>query len=114
MIAWLKSLLLAKSETDVRSAIADGLASVFGIELVKLVDGMALPGYCGGADKAGSAFEPHLNNEIKSLAVINLSNVNAQILLASHHPEKFTADMGSVYLDQIGELASAAITRAKE
>ncbi|MFM8153451.1 MAG: DUF484 family protein [Polynucleobacter victoriensis] len=114
MIAWLKSLLLAKSESDVRSTIADGLASVFGIELVKLVDGLDLPSYCGSADKAGSAFEPHLNDQIKSLAVINLSNVNAQILLASHHPEKFTADMGSVYLDQIGELASAAITRSKE
>jgi uncharacterized protein YigA (DUF484 family) len=46
--------------------------------------------------------------------VINLANVSAQILLASHHPEKFSADMGRVYLDQIGELASAAITRSKE
>ena len=114
MIAWLKSLLLAKLESDVKSAIADGLASVFGIELVKLVEGLDLPSYCGGADKGGSAFEAHLNDEIKSLGVINLSNVNAQILLASHHPEKFTADMGSVYLDQIGELASAAMTRSKE
>ena len=114
MIAWLKSLLLAKSESDVRSAISDGLANVFGIELVKLIDGSELPNYCGSADKAEGVFEAHLNDKVKSLAVINLANVNAQILLASHHPEKFSADMGSVYLDQIGELASAAITRSKE
>jgi uncharacterized protein YigA (DUF484 family) len=114
MIAWLKSLLLAKSESDVRSAISDGLANVFGIELVKLIDGSDLPNYCGGVDKAEGVFAPHLNDEVKSLAVINLANVSAQILLASHHPEKFSADMGRVYLDQIGELASAAITRSKE
>ncbi len=114
MVAWLKSLLLAKAELDVRSAIADGLATVFGIELVKLVDGQELPGYCGGAGEAGDALKQHLNDEVKSLAVINLPSVNAQLVLASHHSEKFTADMGSVYLDQIGELASAAISRSKE
>lgn len=114
MISWLKSLLLAKAELDVRSAIADGLATVFGIELVKLVDGQELPGYCGNAGEAGDALKQHLNDEVKSLAVINLPGVNAQLVLASHHSEKFTADMGSVYLDQIGELASAAISRSRE
>ncbi|MEY2707348.1 MAG: hypothetical protein RI905_1100 [Pseudomonadota bacterium] len=114
MISWLKSLLLAKAELDVRSAIADGLATVFGIELVKLVDGQELSSYCGNAGEAGDALKQHLNDEVKSLAVINLPSVNAQLVLASHHSEKFTADMGSVYLDQIGELASAAISRSKE
>jgi uncharacterized protein YigA (DUF484 family) len=36
------------------------------------------------------------------------------MILASHQIEKFTADMGRVYLEQIGELASAAMIRAKD
>jgi uncharacterized protein YigA (DUF484 family) len=114
MISWLKSLLQAKSELDVRSAITEGLASLFGIEQVKLIDDANFPSYCGGVDNADEVLKSHLSDEVKSLAVISLSNLNAQILLASHQAEKFTADMGSVYLDQIGELASAAITRSKE
>jgi uncharacterized protein YigA (DUF484 family) len=46
--------------------------------------------------------------------VINLAPSQVQILLASHSVEKFTSDMGRVYLDQIGELALAALTRCKE
>ena len=114
MISWLKSLLQAKSEADVRSAITEGLANLFGIEQVKLIDDANFPSYCGGVDNADEVLKSHLSDEAKSLAVISLSNLNVQILLASHQAEKFTADMGSVYLDQIGELASAAITRSKE
>jgi uncharacterized protein YigA (DUF484 family) len=43
-----------------------------------------------------------------------LAPLQIQILLASRNVEKFTADMGRVYLDQIGELAFAALTRSKE
>jgi uncharacterized protein YigA (DUF484 family) len=43
-----------------------------------------------------------------------LSSLSVQILLASQSAEKFTSDMGRVYLDQIGELALAALTRSKE
>ena len=87
---------------------------MFGIEQVKLIDDANFPSYCGGVGDADEVLKSHLSDEVKSLAVISLSNLNAQILLASHQAEKFTADMGSVYLDQIGELASAAITRSKE
>jgi uncharacterized protein YigA (DUF484 family) len=51
---------------------------------------------------------------MKSLAVINLAPLKVQIVLASGNAEKFTSDMGRVYLDQIGELALAALTRSKE
>jgi uncharacterized protein YigA (DUF484 family) len=51
---------------------------------------------------------------MKSLALVNLAPLQIQILLASRNVEKFTSDMGRVYLDQIGELALAALTRSKE
>jgi uncharacterized protein YigA (DUF484 family) len=113
MIQWLANLLSAKSETDVRAAITSGLAKIFDIEQVELIDGEN-DNFCGSAEQAGDAIKAHLNEEIKSLALVNLSPLKVQILLASRNVEKFTSDMGRVYLDQIGELALAALTRSKE
>lgn len=113
MIQWLSNLLSAKSEADVRAAISTGLAKIFDIEQVELLDGEN-DNFCGSVAQASDAIKAHLNEEMKSLAVINLAPLKVQILLASGNAEKFTSDMGRVYLDQIGELALAALTRSKE
>ncbi|QWD88873.1 DUF484 family protein [Polynucleobacter sp. MWH-CaK5] len=113
MIQWLSNLLSAKSEADVRAAISSGLAKIFDIEQVELLDGEH-DNFCGSADQVSEAVKAHLNEEMKSFAVVNLSPLKVQILLASRNVEKFTSDMGRVYLDQIGELALAALTRSKE
>ena len=113
MIQWLSNLLSAKSEADVRAAITSGLAKIFDIEQVELLDGEN-DNFCGSAEQASDAIKALLKESIQSLAVINLSSLNVQILLASQSADKFTADMGRVYLDQIGELALAALTRSKE
>jgi uncharacterized protein YigA (DUF484 family) len=113
MIQWLSNLLSAKSETDVRAAISSGLAKIFDIEQVELLGGDHA-NFCGSSEQSSDAIKALLKENIQSLAVINLSSLNVQILLASHSAEKFTADMGRVYLDQIGELALAALTRSKE
>ena len=113
MIQWLSNLLSAKSEADVRAAISAGLAKIFDIEQVELLDGEH-DNFCGSVEEAGDAIKAHLNEGIKSLAVVNLAPLKVQILLASRNVEKFTSDMGRVYLDQIGELALAALTRSKE
>ncbi len=113
MIQWLANLLSAKSEADVRAAITSGLAKIFDIEQVDLLDGEN-DNFCGSAEQASDAIKAHLKEEMKSLALVNLAPLNVQILLASRNVEKFTSDMGRVYLDQIGELALAALTRSKE
>ena len=113
MIQWLSNLLSAKSEADVRAAISAGLATIFDIEQVELLDGDH-GNFCGSADQSSDAIKAFLKENIQSLAVINLSSLNVQILLASQSADKFTSDMGRVYLDQIGELALAALTRSKE
>jgi uncharacterized protein len=113
MIRWLSNLLSAKSEDDVRAVISNGLAKIFDIEQVQLFDGEH-ENFCGSVDQADDVIKVHLREGIHSLAVINLSPLKVQVLLASHSAEKFTSDMGRVYLDQIGELALAALTRSKE
>jgi uncharacterized protein YigA (DUF484 family) len=113
MIQWLSNLLSAKSEADVRAAIISGLAKIFDIEQVELLDGDHA-NFCGSAEQSSDVIKALLKENIQSLAVINLSSLNVQILLASQGAEKFTSDMGRVYLDQIGELALAALTRSKE
>jgi uncharacterized protein YigA (DUF484 family) len=113
MIQWLANLLSAKSEADVRAAITSGLAKIFDIEQVELLDGEN-DNFCGSAERASDDIKSHLKEEIKSLALVNLAPLQIQILLASRNVEKFTSDMGRVYLDQIGELALAALTRSKE
>jgi uncharacterized protein len=113
MIQWLSSLLSAKSEADIRAVISAGLAKIFDIEQVELIDGDH-DNFCGSLDQSSDAIKVYLKGNIQSLAVINLTSLQVQILLASHSAEKFTADMGRVYLDQIGELALAALTRCKE
>jgi uncharacterized protein YigA (DUF484 family) len=70
--------------------------------------------FCGSLDQSSDAIKVYLKGNIQSLAVINLASLQVQILLASQNAEKFTSDMGRVYLDQIGELALAALTRSKE
>lgn len=113
MIQWLSNLLSAKSEADVRAAISAGLAKIFDIEQVTLLEDEH-DNFCGSVEQTSDAIKAHLNEGIKSLAVINLAPLKVQILLASRNVEKFTSDMGRVYLDQIGELALAALTRSKE
>lgn len=113
MIAWLKSLLLAKTEAEVREAITGGLGAIFTVELVKLVDGKKLPNFCGPVAQADDAFKALVEDASQSLVVVNLPNIDAQLLLASTALEKFTADMGRFYLDQIAELAAASMIRVQ-
>ena len=114
MIAWLKSLLVAKTKAEVDSAITDGLSKVFEVESVQLIEQSNDSNYCGPKEGAPDQLKNLVADEVKSLAVIDLPAVQMQMILASHQIEKFTADMGRVYLEQIGELASAAIIRAKD
>lgn len=111
MIDWLKSLLIAKSSADVRGVITSGLGEIFGIESIKLIDGKELPDYCGPVESCDSVFKEHLSGSEQSLAVVNLPNSTEQLLLASVAKEKFSPDMGRFYLEQIAELAAAAIHR---
>lgn len=75
------------------------------------VEAMPAP-LCGGA--AGNAFLPWFGQSrehVRSLALIPLGQTRAFGLLAlgSEDPQRFFADMGTLFLRRIGELAAAAI-----
>lgn len=113
MIAWLRDLLQAKDEEQVSQVITEGLSEIFGVELVKLTQDISTADFCGGIDAAAEDLKKSVPEDVASLALINLSSVGMQLILGSKSAEKFTADMGSFYLSQIGQLSESAIARAK-
>ena len=113
MIAWLKSLLEAKDELQVSDAITGGLSEIFAVELVKLVQDVSEADFCGSISAAPEALKKLVSEDTASLALINLSGLGMQLVLGSSSAEKFTADMGSFYLSQIGQLSEAALSRVK-
>ena len=58
MIAWLKGLLQANDEADIKVAIVSGLAEIFGVQSVKIITLPDLTNYCGPKE---SAQEPLLS-----------------------------------------------------
>lgn len=79
--------------------------------LRKAVETMGAP-VCGPA--AGSPFLPLFGEaaeRLRSLAVVPLGQTRAVgvLALASEDPQRFYADMGTLYLRRIGELAAGAL-----
>lgn len=78
------------------------------------VKGLKRP-YCGagsGADVEDWFGED--GQEVRSLAIVPLrdeENTFGLLALGSEEPERFYPEMGTVYLERIGELASAALVR---
>lgn len=60
------------------------------------------------ADLFGAA-----GHELRSLAIISLRRrgLHGALVLGSREPQRFRADMGTVYLGRLGELLMAALTR---
>ena len=113
MIEWLKGLLGAADEDAVKAALIRGLASVFVIESVKIVVLDEVQNYCGSADAAPEPLKSMLSETTQSVAVIELGTAGLRLILESVSLDKFTSNMGRIYLNQIGDLASAAIVRAR-
>lgn len=112
MIAWLKRLLEAKSEEQVTQAITTGLVEVFGVEQVVISGDTAEKNYCGPLSGAPSAVQEKFDATIASVVAHEMPSLNKQILIGSASLNKFTPDMGRFYIDQIGELAEAALLRS--
>jgi uncharacterized protein YigA (DUF484 family) len=113
MIEWLKGLLGAGDEDAVKAALVQGLAGVFAIESVKIVVLDDVHNYCGSKDSAPEPLKSMLSETAQSVAVIELASAGLRLILESVSLDKFTSDMGRVYLNQIGELATAALMRAR-
>jgi uncharacterized protein YigA (DUF484 family) len=77
--------------------------------------GAMLQPYCGPAvDQEALAWLGESAAHIRSVAQIPLRHEGAcfgMLLLASEEPHRFYAEMGTLYLDRIGDMAAAALLR---
>lgn len=138
---WLRGLFLHHDAATLPSFLADSLAKVFNVPLASIaiwrpvddcataswvvaktsdyvaqVDQMSLPA-CGPASISGSVrLLPEAGRDAQSVAVIPL-RVGASpqafgvLVLGSPDARRFTAELGTAYLERIGEIASAALSR---
>ncbi|MFT4103149.1 MAG: DUF484 family protein [Burkholderiaceae bacterium] len=138
---WTRQLLLERDVTRLPSVVADGLAGTFSVpqvalrlwgacdahrlqpfaapvdaDIIRLAEGMRQP-YCGpNAEFMAAAWLPGEGRETRSLALVPLrgsddSQVFGLLVLGSADPDRFTAGMGTAFLERIGEIAGAALSR---
>ena len=140
MQSWTRRLLQTPQARDLPAAIVEGLASEFQIpqaairlwgvdaayagedfarevsdEVQRLAASLTTP-YCG--DNTGfeaAHWLPHAA-QAKSLALISLragpdAPVSGLLVLASPDPQRFHSGMGTEFLERLGELAGAALSR---
>ncbi len=134
LYSWTRSLLLARNDADLPHTLVDGLRSIFAVPQATLriwgvtetyahtwfavptsddakafANGLSIP-FCGGNNdfEAASWLEPG----IQSIAILPLRNESTTfglLVLSSTDPQRFSANMATDFLVQIGETASAAL-----
>jgi len=135
--AWTRSLLLARNDVDLPHTLVDGLRTGFAVPQATLrlwgvaedyshtwfaaevsedakifANGLSLP-FCGSNNDFEAA--SWLEHDIQSVAMLPLRSSAAAsatfglLVLGSPDPQRFSADMATDFLQQIGETASAAL-----
>ncbi|MCB5364321.1 DUF484 family protein [Pusillimonas sp. CC-YST705] len=85
-------------------------------ELLQYAQALTKP-YCGPAQAQAAA--AWLEEPTASMTVIALGSAAATqpfglLVIGSDDPERFTTDMGTAFLESLGQLASAALSRLKQ
>jgi hypothetical protein len=139
---WTRELLLTRDTQDLPLVAAREMAAQFNVPQVAIklwgvsadyagqsyaqgasddaqafASSLARP-YCGanpGLEAAGWLVDP---GAVASLALIPLRDGDGQgafglLVLGSPDPQRFSADMGTEFLDRMGELTSAALSRLR-
>ena len=136
--AWTRSLLLARNDVDLPHTLVDGLRTIFAVPQATLrlwnvadefahtwfatpasddcrifANGLSVP-FCGRNDDFEAASWLEDAASIQSVAMLALrasegGEVFGLLVLGSPDPARFTADMATDFLAQIGDTASAAV-----
>jgi len=127
MVAWLEELLLARTEEQATRSITTGLDRLFAIGEVQILinsempqtlkDRLASLPVCGDLSMAKDLIPDSQNILEGSIAMIPLQveqRVLGVLVLRSADRTKFSAEMGLVYIQQFGRLASAALYRFRK
>ena len=124
MVAWLGNLLATKDYENAAKIVTDGLSHIFELGQAIFVKASDLPEglfntfaeapFCGSTQSAPKALIDLSKTSEGSLAALALSHEDRQLgilLLISPKAERFTSEMGLVYLKQLAYLAAAALGR---
>lgn len=138
---WTRDMLLAEDAARLPALVAGGLASGFGVpqvalrlwgvreawrgldcaaevdqDVIALAASMKQP-YCGpNVDFQAAMWLPDGGRSTRSIALLALRkgydpDAFGMLVLGSADPGRFQANMGTAFLERIGELASAALSR---
>ncbi|MDY7576358.1 DUF484 family protein [Actimicrobium sp. CCI2.3] len=136
---WTRALLLARSDVDLPHALVDGLKTLFSVphaalrlwqvapefshtwfaapvsKDVRLFAGSLHAPFCGWNNEYEAATWFDDNPTIQSIAMLPLRvgaapDVFGMLVLGSADPQRFTADMATDFLVNIGTTSSAALT----
>lgn len=123
MVDWIQKLLSEKDRQAAFATVTEGLKGIFDLHEVKLiqsedltketVDTLKQAPYCGPAISAPRGLLEFVEDQSGSLAALYLVDQEdlGALLLISKSPERFTKEMGLVYLRQLGQLAAATLGR---
>lgn len=138
---WTREMLLASDPSRLPAAVVHGMTAGFGVpqvalrlwgvreayrgldceldpdpDIVVLASGMKQP-YCGpNAEFLAASWLPDAGRSTRSIALIALRrgadpDAFGMLVLGSADPGRFQQKMGTAFLERIGELASAALSR---
>ena len=124
MVVWLAELLATNDHAKAVEIVTEGLNKIFELGQAAFIKANDLPEgllgalanqpYCGAAQGAPQALLDVAKVSEGSLAALALSSEGKDLgllVLISPRPERFTSEMGLVYLKQLGYLAAAALGR---
>lgn len=123
MVDWIHKLLSEKDQQAAFATVTEGLKGIFDLHEVKLVkpdaltketiDTLKQSPYCGPAISAPRGLSEFVEDQAGSLAALFLADRQdlGALLLISKSPERFTKEMGLVYLRQLAQLAAATLGR---
>jgi uncharacterized protein YigA (DUF484 family) len=140
---WCRTLLVTRDDAALPHVLVDGLRTIFGVPHVTLrvwnvagahadawfaapasedarifANGLRAP-FCGKNQDFEAAGWLEDAPEVASLAMIALRSGDAAeafglLVMGSHDASRFTSDMATDFLSNIGEIASAALGRLRD
>mgnify|MGYP006282179037 CR=1 FL=1 len=124
MVAWLADLLAVTEYDRAVEIMTTGLNQIFDVGTVQFVSAASFDQaslqaikeapYCGAIANVSASIKEHLPDDAQSLAALLLSTPHKDLgilLLSSKQADRFTEQMGLVYLRQLSQLAASALGR---
>ncbi len=124
MVAWLADLLAVTEFDRAVEIMTTGLNQIFDVGIVQFVSAASFDQaslqaikeapYCGAIANVSASIKEHLPDDAQSLAALLLSTPHKDLgilLLSSKQADRFTEQMGLVYLRQLSQLAASALGR---